>query len=139
MNLSELTINLYTNISFLIKNIAKKHNISSSQLLCLHVIPSDGITQSNLADILCVDLSTLSRNLDKLVDKQLIIKNQSSHDKRKQMITMTDTGEKLYINLLNDFHQSLNVLYDELDDSYSIESIMNNMDQFNWLLYKKRY
>ena len=139
MNLSELTIGLYTNISFLIKNIAKKHHISSSQLLCLHVIPSEGITQSLLAETLCVDLSTLSRNLDKLVTKKLIIKNKSSWDKRKQTIVMTDIGEALYINLLNDFQESLSILYDEADDSYSIESIINNIDQFNWLLYKKRY
>ena len=43
------------------------------------------------------------------------------------------------VNLLNDFQESLSILYDEADDSYSIESIINNIDQFNWLLYKKRY
>ena len=138
MNLSELTIDLYTNILFLIKNISKKHNISSSQLLCLHVIPSTGIAQSDLAETLCVDLSTLSRNLDKLVHKKLIVKNQSSSDKRKQNILMTDAGEQLYLKLLNDFHQSLTILYDDLDDD-SIESIITYINQFNWLLYKKRY
>ena len=84
-------------------------------------------------------IGNLSGNLDKLVTKKLIIKNKSSWDKRKQTIVMTDIGEALYINLLNDFQESLSILYDEVDDSYSIESIINNMDQFNWLLYKQRY
>ena len=59
MNLAELIADLYTNLLFVIKKIAKKNNISSSQLLCVYAIPSEGISQSDLAKILCLDLSTL--------------------------------------------------------------------------------
>ena len=140
MNLSELAIDLYTNIFFIIKKVAKNHNISSSQLLCLHVIPSEGIAQSELAEILCLDLSTLSRNLDKLIVKQLVVKNISLFDSRKQTVFLTDDGEKLYLNTLNDLSSSLNSLHDfSHSSSYDIESIMNHITQFNWLLYKQRH
>ena len=36
----------------------KNNNISSSQLLCIYAIPSKGISQSELAKILCLDLSS---------------------------------------------------------------------------------
>ena len=138
MNLSELVIDLYTNIFFIIKKVSKQHNISASQLLCLHVIPSEGIAQSELAEILCLDLSTLSRNLDKLIVKQLVIKKVALFDSRKQSVSLTEDGEKLYLNTLNDLSSSLNSLHG-FSHSYDIESIINHLTQFNWLLYKQRH
>jgi len=139
MNLAELIAALYTNLLFVIKKIAKKNCISSSQLICIYAIPSEGISQSELAKILCLDLSTLSRNLDKLINRKLIIKSNSSLDSRKQNIFLTDNGEKLYIEILNDLNQLLNILYDFSDDSDNLDSIINAISQFNWFLFKNRY
>ena len=139
MNLAELIADLYTNLLFVIKKIAKKNNISSSQLLCVYAIPSEGISQSDLAKILCLDLSTLSRNLDKLLFKKIDNKTHSSLDHRKQTVILTDKGEKLYIQILYDLNQALNMLYDFSDNSDDFDTIINSISQFNWLLCKKRY
>ena len=139
MNLAELIADLYTNLLFVIKKIAKKNNISSSQLLCVYAIPSEGISQSDLAKILCLDLSTLSRNLDKLILKKIVNKTHSSLDNRKQTIILTERGEKLYIEILSDLNQSLNILYDFSDNSDDFDTIITSISQFNWLLCKKRY
>ena len=139
MNLAELIADLYTNLLFVIKKIAKKNNISSSQLLCIYVIPSEGISQSDLAKILCLDLSTLSRNLDKLLFKKIVNKTHSSLDHRKQTVILTDKGEKLYIQILYDLNQALNMLYDFSDNSDDFDTIITSISQFNWLLCKKRY
>ena len=139
MNLAELIADLYTNLLFVIKKIAKKNNISSSQLLCIYVIPSEGISQSDLAKILCLDLSTLSRNLDKLLFKKIDNKTHSSLDHRKQTVILTDKGEKLYIQILYDLNQALNMLYDFSDNSDDFDTIITSISQFNWLLCKKRY
>ena len=139
MNFAELIADLYTNLLFVIKKIAKKNSISSSQLLCVYAIPSEGISQSDLAKILCLDLSTLSRNLDKLLLKKIVNKTHSSLDNRKQNIVLTDEGEKLYIEILSDLNQALNILYDFSDNSDDFDTIINSISQFNWLLYKKRY
>ena len=139
MNLAELIADLYTNLLFIIKKIAKINDISSSQLLCIYAIPSEGITQSELAKILCLDLSTLSRNLDKLIIKNIVNKANSSSDNRKQNIFLTDDGEKLYIEILNDLNQALNALYHFSDNSDDFDTIINSISQFNWFLCKNRY
>ena len=139
MNLAELIADLYTNLLFVIKKIAIKNRISSSQRLCIYAIPSEGISQSELAKILCLDLSTLSRNLDKLILKKLILKKNSSLDNRKQNIFLTDDGEKLYIEILNDLNQLLNKIHDFSENSDNLDSIINSISQFNWFLFKNRY
>ena len=139
MNLAELIADLYTNLLFVIKKTSKKNNISSSQLLCVYAIPSEGISQSDLAKILCLDLSTLSRNLDKLLLKKIVNKTHSSLDNRKQTIFLTEVGEKLYLEILSDLNQSLNILYDFSDNSDDFDTIITSISQFNWLLCKKRY
>ena len=139
MNLAELIADLYTNLLFVIKKIAIKNRISSSQLLCIYAIPSEGISQSELAKILCLDLSTLSRNLDKLLLKKIVNKTHSPLDNRKQNIVLTEEGEKLYIEILSDLNQALNILYDFSDNSDDFDTIINSISQFNWFLCKNRY
>ena len=86
MNIAELTIALHSNTLFPIRKIAKDYSISSSQLLCLVSIPSEGINQTNLASLLSLDLSTLSRNLQHLINKNFIIKQRIKSDNRSYHI-----------------------------------------------------
>ena len=51
------------------KKINIGQNITLSQLLCVNAIPFDGISESDLSNSLNIEFSTLSRNLDKLLDK----------------------------------------------------------------------
>ena len=84
-------------------------------------------------------MSTLSRNLDKLIRKKIIVKKNSSLDNRKQNIFLTDDGEKLYIEILNDLNQLLNNIHDFSENSDNLDSIINSISQFNWFLFKNRY
>ena len=77
MNLGELIIKLHRNILYEIKYVAKLYEITTSQFLCIISIPYEGISQTNLANKLSVDISTLSRNLDKLCSKKLWIRQIS--------------------------------------------------------------
>tara|TARA_B100001996_G_scaffold187477_1_gene143435 strand:+ start:931 stop:1362 length:432 start_codon:yes stop_codon:yes gene_type:complete len=140
MNIAELATDLYTNLLFIIKKVSQKNNISSSQLLCLYAIPSDGILQSDLAKILCLDLSTLSRNLDKLIIHNLVHKKTSPSDYRKQNIFLTQSGESLYLTILSD----LNAYFQQLDgwnnqNIQDLDILLANLTDFNWLLHKHRY
>ncbi len=140
MNIAELIIDLYTNLLFFIKKISQKNNLSSSQLLCIYAIPNEGISQSDLAKILCLDLSTLSRNLDKLIIKKIVRKESSKSDYRKQNIFLTNKGEKIHLLLLNDLNvllQQLNGWDNQANEDFDL--IISNLSQFNWLLHKNRY
>ena len=86
MNLAEILISLYSNIAVLIKKSTISQKITLSQLLCINAIPFDGISQSDLSNSLNIEFSTLSRNLDKLLDKGLIKKKKSSNDLRLKKI-----------------------------------------------------
>ena len=57
-----------------IKKIASSLSLTQSQILCIKSIPFDGISQVNLSKKLALDLSTLSRNLEKLQKDKIINK-----------------------------------------------------------------
>ena len=103
MNIPELLISLYTNTLYPLKLIGKKYNVSLSQLLCINSIPIDGITQTQLADLLVLDVSTLSRNLNKLELKDIVVKKSVKNDARFCKIFLTDFGQELFQNILEDF------------------------------------
>ena len=101
MNLGELIVKLHRNISYEIKYVAKLNKITTSQFLCIISIPYDGISQTNLANKLSVDISTLSRNLDKLCKKKILKKVTDYPDKRITKIFLTKTGNSLNLELIN--------------------------------------
>ncbi len=137
MNLAELTIALHSNTLFPIRKIARDYSISSAQLLCLVSIPSEGINQTNLASLLSIDLSTLSRNLKHLINKNFITKQRIQSDNRSYHIVLTDDGaslcKKVYKDLESYFHDIHLLLNDQ-----EIEQILSTLSQFNWMLFKKK-
>tara|TARA_Y100000590_G_scaffold451941_1_gene594201 strand:+ start:293 stop:721 length:429 start_codon:yes stop_codon:yes gene_type:complete len=114
-----------------IKKIANLLSLTQSQVLCIKSIPYDGISQNNLAIELSLDLSTLSRNLEKLQTLKIIRKDKSLSDKRLSIIKLTPKGKKIYNKIANimqnDIHTILSKIQIE-DIEYFIE-ILNKM---NW-------
>ena len=98
MNLVEISSNFCINYLAFIRRIGKKLNLTQSQALCLNAIPFNGISQSALARKLSIDISTLSRNLDKLLISNIINKQESSFDRRSFKILLTEK-KILEINL----------------------------------------
>ena len=137
MNLAELTIALHSNTLFPIRKIAREYSISSAQLLCLVSIPSEGINQTNLASLLSIDLSTLSRNLKHLINKNVITKQRIQSDNRSYHIVLTNDGvslcKKVYEDLESYFHDIHLLLNDQ-----EIEQTLSTLSQFNWMLFKKK-
>ena len=136
MNLSELLNNLHINYIGVLKKTAIKYNLSLSQLLCIISVPYTGIQQTILSKKLCLDLSTLSRNLDKLILKKIIKKSESIADKRSSIIELTDFGEQLYENISVDLEEILMGLNQSLDYT-QIEPMINAINSINWYLSKK--
>ena len=131
MNFVELYAEFCFNYLKCLKEVSSSLHITQSQALCIQSIPHDGITQIELAQKIGIDVSTLSRNLDKLLSKEFIKKTQSDRDRRAYVIKLTKRGHQLYImihNQLNDFlkdiHTSLN-----LDEMHLINDLLNKI---NW-------
>ena len=133
MNIVEISFNFSINFLSLIRKIASMIDLTQSQVLCIYAIPFNGISQSNLAKKLSIDISTLSRNLDRLIQLNLIYKQSSSIDKRSFKILLTEKGDILYKKfhfIINDrLASSYNKL--ELNEQESLEEILNKL---NWEL-----
>ena len=132
MELTELTLNFHTNYLNLMRQISSKHQISISQLLCVISIPYKGIQQIELAKILSLDVSTLSRNLDKLIAKELIIKKKTHLDRRAYQISLSSEGKQLYEDIMLNINTLYQSIYLKLDD-VEIEQFKEILIKLNWL------
>ena len=131
MNLIEISISFCINYLACLRRIATKLGLTQSQALCLNAIPFNGISQANLAKKLSIDISTLSRNLDKLKSLDLIDKTSSNIDRRSYQITLNTKGEKLFKKINNLLFEELNPIYAKLDlnDQDILEEGLNTL---NW-------
>tara|TARA_B100001123_G_C15198535_1_gene982358 strand:- start:299 stop:721 length:423 start_codon:yes stop_codon:yes gene_type:complete len=136
MKLHELLIELHVNCLLPIRKVSNNNNITPSQLLCILSIPFSGISQVELAHILSLDVSTLSRNLDKLINKQLINKKTALMDKRSYIIYLTDIGKKLYNQSISELECHFSSIYENLHIK-DIESLLAGIQSINWELSKK--
>jgi len=136
MTLSELLLELHINYLSPLRETATDNNLSSSQLLCISSIPYSGITQTNLANKLSLDISTLSRNLSKMIKKGFIIKKVDSVDKRVQYIFLTDRGKDIYSRIIMSLEKKISTIYSDIDLD-DIESLLVGIEKLNWQLMKQ--
>ena len=136
MELTELTLNFHTNYLNLMRKISSQYQISVSQLLCIMSIPYKGIQQIELAKILSLDVSTLSRNLDKLITKELILKKKVQLDQRAYRVSLSNKGKQLYEDIMLNINSLYQSVYLELDDM-EIEQFKEILIKLNWLFISR--
>ena len=95
MNLPELLVDLTTHYNALIRSAASQLRLTVSQAFHLISIPYDGISMSKLAYKLGLDASTLTRNIQKLENLELVKRKHDSYDKRVQKAVLTKEGIKI--------------------------------------------
>ena len=72
MNITEHLSDISLNYFSLVRKLASKFDLTLSQTLVLLYIPFDGITISDLSDKLGIDISTMTRNIQRIEKKGLI-------------------------------------------------------------------
>ena len=114
-----------------IKKIASSLSLTQSQILCIKSIPFDGISQVKLSKKLALDLSTLSRNLEKLQKDKIINKEKSNYDNRSSIITLTQKGKTIYKEIINVMQSEINniLLKINIDDIDYLTEVLNKI---NW-------
>ena len=105
--------------------------MTQSQVLCIKSIPYDGISQINLSYKLSLDLSTVSRNLDKLKNMKIINKSKLKHDQRSSIITLTNKGKKIYKEIIVTFENDINQLILNIDHD-DIDYLTEILNKINW-------
>jgi DNA-binding MarR family transcriptional regulator len=61
-----------------------------------HIVPNAGISQNELGTLICKDAPTITRILDILVKKELIVRKMSDMDRRKFILELTPQGKELH-------------------------------------------
>ena len=133
---SEQIVELASNLKSLISPECRKHHLSFAQFLIISNIPASGISLKKLSVVVGSEISTMSRNIDKLIIQKLVIKSPDRIDRRKVLITLT----KKSIILNKTIHKTIKALLvklyaNELDDDRSL-TLKDELECLSWLCYK---
>ena len=128
--LRDLTIQ----VNAIIRTISSNNGLTLPQANILSSIPTMGISLIDLSNKLGLDISTMSRNIKKLTNMNLIIKERNSSDLREYVILFTDNGEHVINKINDDFSNLLTTI-----PSFSVNSKMRELvEKMNWALIKSR-
>ena len=119
------------NMNVLARRISSKNNLSLSQYYTLTNISSNGISMSELSLMLGVDNSTLTRNVNVLMNRSLLKKEQSSEDRREQIVLLSSKGIKIVEKLDIDMEKLLNQFISGIDETQR-QSFLDTLEQLNW-------
>jgi len=94
-------------ISYLLAQVCKAHRSKGQELLSdlglhlgqemllLRLWPKDGLTQSELADDLCISPATITKTLDRMSKAGLVERRTDSEDQRVSRVYLTNAGHSL--------------------------------------------
>ncbi len=121
----------------LIKNLGlfkRRANMTFSQRHILyHIDNHPGLSIRELASLLYVDHSTMSRNIKKLEQDGWIKIYQDETDKRKKIISLSLEGYKLLTEATESINQTIGQALNLLSKE-EIESIIENVRKYNQAL-----
>ena len=129
--LSEYLISFTSNLNVIVRKVAGDNKLSLSQYFTLLNISSSGVLMGELSKLVGVEKSTLTRNIQILLNRNLVAKNQSEADKREYIIMLTPDGEKIIGILDRDMDNELNNILDNLDLN-SKQKLSDIIESLNW-------
>tara|TARA_B100000073_G_scaffold269589_1_gene229231 strand:+ start:412 stop:837 length:426 start_codon:yes stop_codon:yes gene_type:complete len=135
MNSGELISSFLIDLNRLFKNEVSFEDISFSQVLALISIPNSGVEMSTLSWNLALDNSTVTRLVDRLEKKNLVLRGKSQKDKRLVKVYLTKDGELLQ----NRIEEKIDFLGNKIESQFSYdkkEDIINNLSSFQWVIKK---
>ena len=132
-HLSDISLNYFS----LIRKLSSKFELTLSQTLILLYIPFDGITVSDLSDKLGVDISTMTRNIQRIEKKGLITRAPNLNDKRSIKLELSNRGKKIALLLNQQISNNIENIFKKYNFD-QIEQIKNTSESLGWELYLYR-
>ena len=135
MILSDHFISLNIKLTAIFRIISSKYNISFSQYCIIMKIKTYGVSMSELATSLGLDKSTLTRNINILINRNLVDKYRDAQDLRVYKVILSDEGEqikeKLYSELDNFTSKLLSSFSNEIEDEiYLFDKLIQKLDSY---------
>lgn len=132
-NLSEISIQYFA----LVRQLSAKFELTLSQTLILLSISFDGITMSDLSEKLGIDISTMTRNIQRIEKKGLVKRSPNPNDKRSIKLFLSNRGSTLSNSINLEISKSLDNILEKYDLKTS-NQIKNNLEHLSWDLYLYR-
>ena len=135
MILSDHFISLNIKLTAIFRIISSKYNISFSQYCIIMKVKTYGVSMSELATSLGLDKSTLTRNINILINRNLVNKYRDTQDLRVYKVILSDEGEqikeKLYYELDNFTSELLSSFTNEIEDEiYLFDKLIQKLDSY---------
>ena len=118
-------------MNVIVRRVASQNNLSLSQYFALTNISSSGISMSDLSSLLGVDNSTLTRNINILMKRDLVKKNQSNEDKRGYTITLSTKGSSIVQSLESQIESILDDFIDSVNPGIK-QNFIDIIETVNW-------
>jgi len=81
------------------KNLRPLGLYPGQDTILLELLKNDGISQNKLVVTLCVDHSTIAKSVSRMIKNGLISTAKSSKDKRITLVSLTDKGRKMALQV----------------------------------------
>lgn len=98
--------------------------------------PGETVSVSMLADQLAVRPSTVSKMLDRLIEKELVVRAANNRDARRTMVALTDRGEEVKEKVRKIWNRLEHELTAALQPS-DVERLLGALEQVDDLLTVK--
>ena len=135
MNQGELFTSFLIDLQRIFRTIIVPKELSYSQILAILVIPDDGIEMSELAWVMGLDNSTVTRLIARLENNGFIKREKSEVDKRSIIVYLKNKGLTIQKNI----EKKSDAIGQEIfsnDNQSQKETILENLSLFQWALKK---
>ncbi len=97
-------------------NRFQKAGLSATQFMILNSLPTGdaGMTLSQLAKRLNLSPATLTKTVDSLEARQLVVRTQSAEDRRQVQLTLTEEGSAFQNAASAEFHGHMAALFEKM-------------------------
>ena len=129
--ITEYLHSFISHMNVIVRQIASQNKLSLSQYFTLTNISISGVSMSDLSTMLGVDNSTLTRNINVLINRSLVTKNQSHHDRRGYTISLSIEGERVMDILENQMENTLDQFIGDINPA-SKQIFIDVLESLNW-------
>ena len=135
MNQGELFTSFLIDLQRIFRTKIIPKELSYSQILAILIIPDDGIEMSELAWVIGLDNSTVTRLIARLETNGFIKREKSEVDKRSIIVYLKNKGLTIQKNI----EKKSDAIGQEIflnDNQTQKETILENLSLFQWALKK---
>ncbi len=135
MNQGELFTSFLIDLQRIFRTKIVPKELSYSQILAILVIPDDGIEMSELAWVLGLENSTVTRLIARLENNGFVKREKSRFDKRSIIVYLKNKGLTIQKNI----EKKSDTIGQEIflnDNESQKEIILENLSLFQWALKK---